>query len=45
MLQASDEVYEKKKDRRNHGHTWRWNEEVKEAIQRNNVAYIMMCEN
>ena len=33
MLQACDEVYGKKKSRKNHGDTWWWNQEVKEAIQ------------
>ena len=44
MLQACDEVCEKKKRRKNHGDTW-WNEEVKKAIQQKRVAYIKMCEN
>ena len=39
MLQACDEVCGKKKGRRNHGDTWWWNEEVKEAIQQKKVAY------
>ena len=33
MLQACDEVCGKKKGRKNHGDTWWWNGEVKEAIQ------------
>ena len=33
MLQACDEVCEKKEGRRNHGDAWRWNEKAKEAIQ------------
>ena len=44
MLQAYDEVCEKKKDRKKHGDTWWWNEEVKEAIQLKKVAY-KMCKN
>ena len=31
MLQACDEACGKKKGRRNHGNTWWWNEEVKQA--------------
>ena len=45
MLQACDEVCGKKKDRKNHGDTWWWNEEVKEAIQPKKVAYKKMCKN
>ena len=44
MLQACDEVHRKKKGRKNHGDTWWWNEEVKEAIQHKKVAY-KMCKN
>ena len=44
-LQACDEVHRKKKGRKNHGDTWWWNEEVKEAIQHKKVAYKKMCKN
>ena len=44
MLQACDEVCGKKKGRKNHGDTWWWNEEVKEATQQKKVAY-KMCKN
>ena len=43
-LQACDEVCGKKKCRRNHGDTWWWNEEVKEATQPKKVAYKKMCQ-
>ena len=39
MLQAFDEVCEKKKGKRKHGDTWCWNEEIKEAIQLKKVTY------
>ena len=45
MLQACDEVCGKTKGWRNHGNTWWWNEEVKEAIQQKKVAYKKMCKN
>ena len=45
MLQACDEVCGKKKGRKNHGDTWWWNEEVKEAIQQKKVAYKEMRKN
>ena len=45
MLQACDEVCGKKKGRKNHGDTWWWNEEVREAIQQNKVAYKKMSKN
>ena len=45
MLQACDEAYGKKKDRKNHGDTWWWNVAVKEAIQQKKVAYKTMCKN
>ena len=32
VLEACDEVCGKKKGRRSKGDTWRWNEEVKEAV-------------
>ena len=35
--------YVEKKGRRNHGDTWQWNEEVREAIQQKKVAYKKMC--
>ena len=38
MLQACDEVCEKKKVGRYPGDTWWWNEEMKEAIQQKNIA-------
>ena len=41
-LQACDEVCGKKKGRRNHGDTWWWNQEVREAIQQKKVAYKKM---
>ena len=45
MLQACDEACGKKKGIRNHGHTLRWNEEVKEAIQQKKGAYKKMYKN
>ena len=45
MSQACDEACGKRKGRTNHGHTWWWNEEVKEAIQQKKVAYKKMCKN
>ena len=42
MLQACNKVWGKKKDGRNHGNTWCWNEEVKEAIQQKKAAYKNM---
>ena len=45
MLQVYDEVCEKKKGRKNHGDTGRWNEKVKKAIQQNKVADKKMCKN
>ena len=41
---ACEEVCGKKKDRRSHGDTWSWNEEVKKAIQQKKVA-LKMCKN
>ena len=45
ILQACDEVCGKKKCRKNHGDTWWWNEEVKEAMQQKKVAYMKMYKN
>ena len=45
VLQACDEVCGKKKGRKNHGDTWWWNEEVKEAIQQKKAACKKMCKN
>ena len=45
MLQACDKLCRKKKDRRNHGDTWWWNKEVKEAIQQKKVADKKMHKN
>ena len=36
---------ERKKIEKNHGDTWWWNEEVKEAIQQKKMAYEKMCKN
>ena len=45
VLQACDEIWGKKKVRKNHGDTRWWNEEVKEAIQQKKVTNKKMCEN
>ena len=45
IQQACDEVCGKKKGRKNHGDTWSWNEDVKEAIQLKKVANKKMCKN
>ena len=45
MLQACDEVCEKKTGLWNHGDTWWWNEELKEAIHQKKVTYKKMCKN
>ena len=45
MLQPCDEVCGKKRGRKNHGDTWWWDEEVKEAIQQKKVAYKKVCKN
>ena len=42
MLQACDEIYGKKKGRKNYGDAWLCNEEMKEAIQQKKVAYKMI---
>ena len=39
------EVCGKKKGRKNHGDTWSWNKEVKEAILLKKVANKKMCKN
>ena len=45
MLQACDEVCEKKTGRKNHWDARWWNEKVYKAIQQKKVAYKKMCEN
>ena len=43
-LKPCDEVCGKKRGRRK-GHTWRLNEEVKEAVSRKKDAHMVMCQN
>ena len=42
-LKACNEVCGKKTGRRKQGHTWWWNENVKEAIVRKKAAHKEMC--
>ena len=43
--QACAEVCGKKKGRRNHGDSWWWNKEMKEAIRQKKKGYKKMCKN
>ena len=43
MLKAFDEICGKMKGRRDQGHTWWWNKDVKEAIARKKDAHKGMC--
>ena len=45
VLKACDELSEKTKGRRDHGNTWWWNEQVKEAIDRKKKAFNTWCKN
>ena len=39
VLKTCNELCGKTKGRRNHGNTWWWNEQVKEAIDRKKIAF------
>jgi len=43
VLTACDELCGKTLVRRDRGHTWWWNEEVKDAIARKKKAYKELC--
>ena len=43
ILKACDEVCGKKKSRRDRGHMWWWNEEVKNIIARKKAAFKELC--
>ena len=43
VLKACNEVCGKKKERRDQGNTWWWNEDMKEAIARMKDAHKKMC--
>ena len=43
VLKACHEVGGKKKGMRDHGDTWWWNEDMKEAIARKKDAHKEMC--
>ena len=45
VLKAGDQVCEKKRGTRSKGDTWRWNEEVKDAVSRKKEAHKAMCQN
>ena len=43
VLKAGDEVWRKKKSRRDRGYMWWWNEEVKSTIARKKAACKELC--
>ena len=43
VLKACDEVYGKKKSRRDRGDMWWWNEELKDTIARKKEAFKELC--
>ena len=43
VLKACDELFGKKKSRRDQGDMWWWNEEVKDTIIRKKAAFKQLC--